>query len=202
MDAAISAHGHAGEHDIDNDRKLKIGMGFYVLVDIIFVIFLFVAYIWLRGYNTGGGWFPDKTKLPDAGTANLLTGLIIVSAVCYYVGYLGIKRGNQTVLRVGMVLALVLEIATLVGQIRYMGHLPFVTTDGSFASTFIMLSGYHVYHLLMGLFLGVGITHRALRGRYAADKLVGVVTIGYFWYWMAAMPVLMTLLMLALPPKI
>jgi hypothetical protein len=63
------------------------------------------------------------------------------------------------------------------------------------------LSGYHVYHLLITLFLGLGITHRALRGRYSSSNMLGVTVIGYFWYWAALMPVILALLMLALPPQ-
>jgi cytochrome c oxidase subunit 3 len=77
-----------------------------------------------------------------------------------------------------------------------------MTTDGSYASTYIMLSGYHVYHLLLALFLGLGITHRALRGRYTSSNTVGVTAIGYFWYWTALMPVLVALMILALPPQL
>jgi heme/copper-type cytochrome/quinol oxidase subunit 3 len=202
MAAAISAHGHAAEHGIDNDRKVKIGMGFYVLVDVIFVVFLLISYIWLRAYNTADGWFPKGTKVPDATTSYILTALIVASALCYFVAYRGIRSGNQVVLRAGLLAATLLLVAGLVGQVWFQGHLPFVTDQGSFASAYIMLSSYHIYHLALGTFMGLGITHRAFRGRYAPDRMLGVVTVGYYWYWMAATPVLIALLMLALPPQV
>jgi cytochrome c oxidase subunit III len=202
MGTAVAAHGHAGAGHVDDEAKVRLGMRFYVITDVIFVVFLFASYVWLRAYNTGDAWFPKGTKLPDAATTNVLTLLIAVSGVCFFVAYLGARADNQLLIRGGLVAALVLEVVTLVGQIRFMGHLPFTTTDGSFPSTFIMLSGYHVYHLLIALFLGVGVTHRALRGRYSKDKMLGIITIGYFWYWTALMPILLWLLMLALPPKI
>ena len=201
MDAAITAHGSAAG-PMDNDAKVRLGMRFYVITDIIFVLFLFVTYIWLRAYNTGGGLFPDGTKLPDANLSNINMGLVVLSAICYFVGYLGIRRGRQGLLRIGMLLALLLMIASFVCQIIFMGHLPFVTIDGSFASSFILLSGYHVYHMILALFMGLGLTHRAFRGRYSQDRMLGVVTVGYYWYWTALFPVLTWLLLLALPPKI
>lgn len=201
MSAPAVAHGHAKDF-VDHDAKLRFGMLFYVATDVIFVVFLLATYVWLRAYNTSGGWFPQGTKLPDANMSYMLTGLIVASAALFYIAQTAIKGNKQALFRASLFVALLLVIATLIGQIWFMGHLPFVTIDGSFASTYIMLAGYHVYHLLIALFLGLGITHRALRGRYTASNTVGVTVIGYFWYWTALTPVLVTLLMLALPPQL
>ncbi len=62
--------------------------------------------------------------------------------------------------------------------------------------------GDHVYHLSIGLFLGLALTIRAFTGRYTAERHLGVITVGYFWYWMALMPVLVWIMMAVLPPKL
>lgn len=198
---AVGATGHAAEYHVDNDRKLRLGILFYVLTDVILVLFLFASYVWLRAYNTNGGWFPLKESLPDQTTANVLTLLVLLSGISYVVAYQGIKRGNQTILRVFTALALGLVIITLIGQIRYMGQQQFSTSDGSFPSTWITISGYHVYHMLVGLIVGIGVTVRAFQGRYTTERHIGVTVIGYFWYWMALMPLAFWLLMAILPPR-
>jgi cytochrome c oxidase subunit 3 len=193
----------AEAHGFDNDRKVRLGFLFYVLMDATFVLFLFASYVWLRAYDTGGGWFPFKgMRLPDQGTTNVLLVMIVVSAGSFYVAYLGARGGNQALLRIGLIVAFVLCATTLVGQIRFMGEQRFATKDGSFASIYILLSGYHVYHLAIGAFLGLGLTIRALQGRYSREHHLGLVTVGYFWYWMALMPLLVWLLLLALPPQL
>jgi cytochrome c oxidase subunit 3 len=205
MDAAMtgSAPTHATTGHVDENRKLRLGMLFYVLTDAILVVFLLASYVWLRGYNEGGGWFPFKgMQLPDQQTSNILLGMILLSALSYFIAYRGIRAGSQTVLKVGMIVALGLLIATLVGQLRFMGAQQFSVGDGSFASMYILLSGYHVYHLTLGLFLGIGVTNRALHGLYSREKSTGLQAIGYFWYWMALTPVLVTLLVLLLPPNL
>jgi cytochrome c oxidase subunit III len=199
VDAAVTTHGHGAAHAIDDERKVRLGMLFYVLTDVILVMFLFAAYIWLRAYNTDGGWFPFKgMRLPDQTTTNLLVLLIVLSGVSFFVAY----RGIRAVLRVGLAVAVILELLTLVWQIRFMGQQQFAAGDGSYASTYIVLSGYHVYHMLLGAFLGLGLLNRALRGKYSAERHLGLVTVGYFWYWMALMPVLVWIMMAALPPKL
>ena len=211
MDTAIATGGH-GEHgsgsmalseeELQNDRKVRLGMLFIVLADALFVVFMMVTYPWLRAYNTDQGWFPFAgMKLPDS-TISLVLGLIMVaSAIFFFTGYLGIRAGNQTVLRIGMLLSLLLVVVALIAQIKFMGAQQFGTLDGTYADTWLLFSGYHIYHLLWAVFLGVGITNRAFRGRYTQVRHLGVITIGYFWYWAALTPVLFYLLTVVLPPK-
>ena len=201
--AVTPAPAHAESGPFDNDRKLRLGMLFYVLTDVTFVVFLLVSYVWLRAYNTDGGWFPFKgMRTPDQGTSLILLVLIVLSAVSFFVASRGIRAGNQTVLSAGAAIALILLVVTLIGQIRFMGQQQFATQDGTFASTWIMLGVYHIYHMLVGLILGIGITVRAFRGFYTRERHVGLVTVGYFWYWMALMPVIVFLMTLLLPAKI
>ena len=199
---AVGATAHAAGDHVDNDRKVRLGILFYVLTDVVLVLFLFASYVWLRAYNTAGGWYPLNFRLPDQTTTNVLTLLIILSGICYVAAYQGVKRGNQMVLRIGALLALLLMIVSLIGQIRFMGQQQFTTFNGSFASTWITVSGYHVYHMLVGLIVGIGLTVRAFQGRYTAERHLGVSVIGYFWYWMALMPVCFWILMAILPPKL
>ncbi len=201
MATSIPASGHAASHgdEVDNDLKLRRGMLYYVLTDVLFVIFLLASYIWLRAYHADG-WFPKGTQMPDQQTVYILTGLCVVSAIVFFIGFLGIRNGSKSTLMICMAVATVLAIAALSGQIRFMGHLPFTTGDGSFASIYILLSGYHIYHLLLGIFFGIGVTIRALRGRYSSDKTAGLSAIGYYWYWMALTPVIITVMMIVLPP--
>ncbi|WIG60170.1 MAG: hypothetical protein OJF49_002918 [Ktedonobacterales bacterium] len=209
MEAAISAPAHGAGAGFSDERKVRLGFLFYVLTDVTFVIFLLVSYVWLRAYNTPGtdptqgGWFPFKgMALPDQTTTNMLVVLIVASAVFFFIAQRGIAMGNQLLLRLGLVVALALVVVTLVMQARFMGAQQFAAKDGSFASTWLLLSGYHVYHLAIGVFLGLALTIRAFRGKYTRERHLGLVTVGYFWYWMALMPILVWLMMTLLPPKI
>ena len=201
MASSIPASGHAASHGdgVNHDLKLRRGMLFYVLTDVLFVIFMLASYVWLRAIHAEG-WFPQGTKVPNEQTVYILTGLCVLSAVFFFIGFMGLRGGSNTTLTIGMAVATVLALIALVAQFRFMGNLPFTTGDGSFASTYILLSGYHIYHLLLGVFLGIGVTHRAIRGRYSSDRTAGLSAIGYYWYWMALFPVLVTLMVQLLPP--
>lgn len=184
-----------------DDRKVRLGMFFYVLTDVTFAIFLLATYVWLRAYNTDGNWRPTNIG-PDMQQVALLTLVIIASAASYFVATLGARARSAGLVKAGLLVALVLLIVNLVGTIYSMGHLNFTSQDGGFASTYLVLTAYHIYHMLIGLFLGLALTIRALRGRYADGEYLGITVGGYFWYWAAILAVAVWLMLIVLPPQL
>ncbi len=140
--------------------------------------------------------------LPDPAISNVLLLLIVLSGVCYLVAYMGIRWGSRLALSAGLAAATILLLATLILQSWFMGHLPFASRDGSFASIFLLFTGYHIFHLSVGLFLGPGVTNRAIHGRYSRERHVGIIAIGYFWAWMVIMPVIWAIILVVQPPRL
>jgi len=208
LDASIEGHGTAAAghtshvSHIDDDQKVRIGMFMYVIADVLFGLFVFTSYLFLRTNDTLNAWFAPGT--PDLGGVQglntLITVLLIVSGIAYAIGQFGVRAGNQTILRAGIVVAALLWLASIAGQYYYMGHLPFVTADGAFASAYILMSGYHMFHLLFGLPLLVGVTVRSLQGRYTRERHLGITVIGYFWYWAVIYNIIFFVLPLVLSP--
>jgi heme/copper-type cytochrome/quinol oxidase subunit 3 len=195
--------------EVDEDRKLRVGMFMYVLADLFLAIFFIGSYIFLRGYDTNGRWFP-----PDS-----------VGAIAYGAGEFGLGRGSRSLFRYAMLLAALLYLADGVLQIYYLANQP-TTLDaaGSFQSSFVLLAGYHAYHMLLGVFLGIGIVNRAFRGYYDAQagavaghgaveqttaphefpqrNTSGIASIGYYWYYAALYAVAVWLLLIILPANL
>ena len=84
-------------------------------------------------------------------------------------------------------------------NVQYMGHLPFTQSGGGFASMYVLFTGYHIYHMLLGLMFVIGITVRALQGRYTREHHMGITTIGYYWYWVVIFGIIGYLLPIVLP---
>jgi heme/copper-type cytochrome/quinol oxidase subunit 3 len=218
---------------VDEDRKVRLGMLFYVLSDLILAYFFFGSYIFLRGYNTNDRWVPPPVAHiighgPVTATAWIM-GIAVAGGVSYAVGQWALHRELPRLFTWAMVAALVLYFVDLALQVYVMGHQHYDVTDGSFASSFSLLSGYHVYHMALGVFLGLGIVNRAFRGLYrrgggprmttkAADthvggedgresphvlpspRTTGIACIGYYWYYAALYSVALWLLLLVQPP--
>jgi heme/copper-type cytochrome/quinol oxidase subunit 3 len=62
----------------------------------------------------------------------------------------------------------------------------------SYASCIMVMSGAHVFHLLITLMLGVAILIRARRGLLTGDGWHARV-VSYWWYWVAVSAVLAAL---------
>lgn len=201
MSASMTEHGTEFVPHDETSRKLRVGIGLYVLVDVTLVASLFASYIFLRVYNTQGQWFTG-IKAPNTGLLTVLAAILALSAVSYYLAERALHTNNQQMFRLAVVAALVLMAIALVWTVWYMGHLPFTTSDGAFASAFIMLTSYHVLHMIVATLIGIGVVNRAFHGRYSSLNTIGITVIGFFWYWTMAMGVALWLLLLVQPPRI
>lgn len=195
-----ATHGESSHAShVDDDRKVRIGMFFYVLCDVMLALFMVSAYIFLRAANVNNGWFPAGVKNIDQFMPTALLGVLVASSLFFVLAHVSVRNGNRGLTTIGIVLATVLWIASLIGNIYYMGHLPFTQSEGGFASMYLLFLGYHIYHLIFGLMFVIGITVRTLQGRYTAERHLGFTTIGYYWYWTMIFGVIGWLLPIMLP---
>jgi heme/copper-type cytochrome/quinol oxidase subunit 3 len=224
-----SASKAATLYEVDDDRKLRLGMLFYVLSDAILALFFVGSYVFLRGYNTNDRWVPPPmVKTIGNGPVDASAAIMVIAlagALCYAVAQWGLYRDRDRLFTWMALAALLVYVADLVIGIVMMAHIGFAVTDGSFASAFLVLAGYHVYHMLIGAFLGIGVVVRAACGLYrtpaAANspnaqvaaaqggeapnvvpptRLSGIASIGYYWFYAALYSVAVWLLLVIQPP--
>lgn len=191
-------HGTHASH-VDDDRKVRIGMFFYLLCDVMFALFMVSAYIFLRAVNVNNLWAVRTGAHLDQMMATVVLGVMVASTLLFVLAHVSIRNGNRGMATLGIVLAAILWIVSLIVSIYYMGHLPFTAADGGFADMYLLFLGYHIYHLIFGLMYVIGITVRTLQGRYTAERHLGFSTIGYLWYWAAIFAVVAWLLPVMLP---
>ena len=193
---------YAGQSPSTEARKIRVGMIMYIATDVLLGIMFFITYIWLRQYNTNNLWFPPGVKAPP--TTDLLwpTIALVVSAGAYVVAQLAVRFDMDLLFRLALLVALLIVLAVLIWEIIAMGHLPFTQSDGGFASSYLLLLGYHIVHLAVAVIVGVGITVRAFRGYYNAERHVGVDVVGVWWYWVVSFATLFWLLVLMQPASL
>jgi len=195
-----ATHGEASHAShVDEDRKVRIGMFFYLLCDVTFGLYMVSSYIFLRAVNVNNGWRPAGLGKIDPTLPTALAAILVASGLFFILAHVNVRNGNRGLTTLGVVLAAALWIAALIGNIYFMGHLPFTQSDGSFASMFVFFLGYHIFHLVFGLVFVIGLTVRTLQGRYTAERHLGITTIGYFWYWVVLFGVIGWLLPIVLP---
>jgi heme/copper-type cytochrome/quinol oxidase subunit 3 len=193
---AHGAHGAPGVQDVMQppvDREAgagvyneKLGMWIFLGSEVMFFTALIGSYLILRFANPQS-WtgHPNETPLNIPVTA-VNTFLLICSSVTMVKAFAAAQDGHQKQLRLWL-LATVLIGATFVGVQVYeyrelIGH-GFVPSKDLFASTFYTMTGFHGFHVTMGVICMIFVTARAYAGRYTVADHRGVEVVGLYWHF-------------------
>ena len=164
-------------------RRQRLGVILLIVADVAFVLSLVFAYLYLRGLDTEGGWLPqDGPSALGAGFGWVIAAVMLASWGCYRWAESGAAAGQRERIVLGAAAAVVLVAVDLALQVYQMATAGFVVADGSYASAFMALAGYHVLHLALTVFLGIGIANRARLGRFDRHPW-HVRLVGYWWTW-------------------
>ncbi len=166
-------------------NRQRMGVLLLIAADVAFVLSLVFTYVYLRGLNTEGGWIPAHGgQVAGIGFGWLIAAVMIVSWAAYRWGEVAARSGERERLVLGTLIATVLVVVDLVLQVYQMVSSGIRVHEGAYASSFMALSGYHVFHLALTLFIGIGLWNRARLGRYATNDWQ-VRLVGYWWTWVA-----------------
>jgi hypothetical protein len=82
-------------------------------------------------------------------------------------------------------LATLVMVGVTVGQIIQLATFPFHDDTGSYASTVYVMAGANLFHLLLTVFIGLGIWNRARLGLFSAASHWQVRITNIWWSWIA-----------------
>lgn len=193
---------YAGENEYTEGRKVTVGFTMYIATDVILAIMFFIGYMWLRQYNTSGLWYPPGVQAPSSFDLLWPTVALACSSACYGGAQYAARINSQLLMRGLLVVAFLIMVGVMVWEIVNMGHLPMTTTDGSFAAAYLLLLGYHIFHLMVAVLIGIGIVAQSLRGRFGPMHHVGLDVAGIWWYWVTTYSLIFWVLYLTLPPAL
>ena len=193
---AHGAHLGAGAQDVMQppvDREPgagvyneKLGMWVFLGSEVMFFTALIGAYLILRfAHPQSWAGHPQETPLNIPVTA-INTFLLICSSVTMVKAFEAAQDGLQKQLRLWLI-ATVLIGATFVGvqvfEYAELIHGGFVPSQGIFASTFYTMTGFHGFHVTVGVICMIYVTLRAFQGRYTAQDHRGVEVVGLYWHF-------------------
>jgi heme/copper-type cytochrome/quinol oxidase subunit 3 len=174
-------------------RRWRMGVGFIILADASFVAAMLFSYRYLRGLNTEGRWLAHGSATAPIWGAWLLAVGLILSAVVFRLGEKGIRGGDRARLVLASGVGVVLLVLVAVGQVVQIAGFPFAMAASAYASSMYLLAGANLFHLVLTLFLGLGMWNRARLGRYSATENWQVGIVSLWWAWVAVAAVLSAL---------
>jgi heme/copper-type cytochrome/quinol oxidase subunit 3 len=171
-------------------RRWRTGVVLLILADASFVAALLFSYFYLRGLNTEKAWLAPHQGTASIGFSWLLAGGVVVSAVLFRWAQTSIRAGRESGFLTGTLLALVVLLATAVGQVLQLCTFPFGVEDSAYSSAMYTLAGANLFHLVLTAFLGVAMWNRGRLHIYSAASNWQVRLVGLWWTWIAVAAVL------------
>ena len=162
----------------------KLGMWVFLGSEVMFFTALIGTYIILRVARPDA-WAPPGAVLNVPITA-VNTFLLICSSVTMVKAFASAQDGLQKALCWWLVATVIIG-ATFVGvqvyEYRELLHKGFTPSEGLYGSTFFTMTGFHGFHVTIGVICLMFVTWRAFRGRYTTADHRGVEVIGLYWHF-------------------
>jgi cytochrome c oxidase subunit 1/cytochrome c oxidase subunit I+III len=149
-----------------------------------FFVILIFAYVYYNANLKGGG--PTAASALDLRTAGIFTGCLVASSVTVWLSERAQERKDHGASARWLVATIVLGAVFLGGQVHeYIGlwHSGVTLTSDLFATTFFTLTGFHGFHVTVGLIaLGIVLT-LALLGDFKKRHSSLLRAVGLYWHF-------------------
>ena len=189
----------------------KLGMWVFLGSEVMFFTALIGTYIILRFANPG--YWADPGQVLDVSITAVNTFLLICSSVTMVKAFAAVQDGDQRWLRIWLVATVLIGATFVGVQVyEYLklfheGFLPSGYREGSelaeaaalggafkggaalpesvslYGSTFYTMTGFHGFHVTMGVICMSYVTVKAFRGGYSTTDHRGVEVIGLYWHF-------------------
>jgi heme/copper-type cytochrome/quinol oxidase subunit 3 len=162
----------------------KLGMWVFLGSEVMFFTALIGSYIILRTAHPEA-WAPPGKVLNVPITA-VNTFLLICSSVTMVKAFAAAQDARLRDLPRWLLATVVIGAAFVGVQVYeylHLVHKGFVPSEGLYGSTFYTMTGFHGFHVTVGVLCMIFVTVRAFRGKYTATDHRGVEVIGLYWHF-------------------
>ncbi len=185
-------HDHA--HTPVVRQGLRLGMGLFIVSEIMF----FFAFFWAYFYSAllpkiplediwamaEGVWPPKGVQTFDPWDLPFLNTLILLlSGTTVTWAHHGLLHGDKKSLVNGLLLTVLLGVSFTTLQAVEYGHAAFGMADGIYPSTFYLATGFHGLHVMIGTaFLAVCLV-RAQKNQFTEEHHLGFEFAAWYWHF-------------------
>ncbi len=194
-DAARESEGGSYGHKID--LSYRWSMSWFIFSEVMFFGAFFTALWWARMHSVPALGDLDNALLwPDfkavwpsvAGPfwlPTINTALLLSSGVTLTIAHHALQAGNRSKTIAFMWITVLLGISFLCVQgyeyFHAYSELNLKLSSGAYGSTFFMLTGFHGFHVFIGMLMLLFITLRLQKGHFTPQRHFGFE--GAAWYW-------------------
>jgi len=165
-------------------ERWRAGVVLLIVADASFVAALSFTFLYLRGLNTQSSFHPGNTGVASLWWPWIVAAVMVVSFVAYRYG-MRASVGRQRLVN-GSLLALVGMVLALVLNLVEMNLFPFHVSDNAYSAAVWVIAAGNVFHLVLTVFLALGIVLRVRRGVILGSGDWHVRLVGIWMAWVCA----------------
>jgi heme/copper-type cytochrome/quinol oxidase subunit 3 len=189
---AHGEHGHSGGHytSMGVDSR-KVGMWVFLASDCMFFGSLIATYLIYRGraeelFEAGQGSGPLPHEILDIPYTSVSAFVLLMSSLTMVLALAAVQKGNHRGTRIWLAATALLGAIFLGGQ--YFEFTSFHDeglglTTNMFGSTFFTLTGFHGFHVTLGVIMLLSLLFLSMRGGVTQRDALNVEIVGLYWHF-------------------
>jgi len=147
---------------------------------------LLASYFYLRFRAGAGAWPPAGIHKPELILPLVMSAILWSSSIPVHIADQGIRRGRQAVARFGLLAGFLLG-ATFLG-IQALVEYPkilkeFHPSTNAYGSMFFTITGFHGFHVVVGLLISLWAQMRAWQGAFDEHRHVTIQNFAMYWHF-------------------
>ena len=176
-----------GQHTLDVQIGLRIGMMLFIVSEIMFFFAFFWAFFHSSlspSFDIGATWPPEGIPVLNAWEIPLLNTVILLSSgVTITWAHHAIIVGARKEGLLGLILTITLAVIfTILQGIEY-SYAPFTISDGVYGSCFYMATGFHGFHVFIGTCFLIVCSTRLTLHHFTREHHFGFEAAAWYWHF-------------------
>jgi heme/copper-type cytochrome/quinol oxidase subunit 3 len=160
------------------------GMVLFILTEGMLFSLLITSYYYL--YSGSSQWPQGGIAKPELFLPSVATVILLASSGPLVFATRSLAKGSTRGALIGLVWGFVLGAVFLGIQAYEFIELDFSASTNAYGSLFWTLSGFHAFHLVLGLMMVAFTAYRVTRGHFDAEHRLGVETTAMYWHFVDA----------------
>ena len=173
-----------GHHTPIVQIGMRYGMILFISSEVMFFVAFFWAFFDASLYPDTGSWPPPDIVPFDPFDLPLINTMILLLSGCTVTwSHHALQHNNRKDFLVGLFLTILLGLSFTALQAYEYTHAAFGFTDGIYASTFYLATGFHGFHVIVGTLFLMVCYYRGLNGHYTSEHHFGFEAAAWYWHF-------------------
>ncbi len=169
------------QHTSTGLNSPKLGMWIFLATEVMLFSSLIGAFLQMKARSPA-----DAHHVLNVPVTAVNTFILIISSTTVVLALEGIMNGDKRRLRLFLAATLALG-ATFLGiqvfEYFELFHKGFTPSGSLFGGGFFTLTGFHGFHVFIGLLWCTGLLTQAVKGKFSADNYMRVEIFGLYWHF-------------------